>query len=177
MTTPYEVEQDFTTKQINLFQGSSITQVLLENYGDKVALLAAAAKESNANSKVITIKTIQNEMKFDVTEFEVTAGAQVVIVFMNNDFMQHNLLIAQPGSKEKVGAAADKLAMDPKGAEKNYIPEMAEVLFYTTIVDPDNSFSLKFKAPSTPGTYPFICTFPGHWRIMQGVMKVVAATS
>lgn len=173
----YAVEQDFTTKQINLFQGSSIAQVLLESYGDKVALLAAAAKNSNANGTVINIKTIQNEMKFDVTEFEVTAGTQVEVVFRNNDFMQHNLLITQPGSKEKVGAAADKLAMDPKGAEKNYIPEMAEVLFYTPIVDPDDSFSLKFTAPTTPGTYPFICTFPGHWRIMQGVMKVVAASS
>lgn len=173
----YSVEQDFSEKQTDLFQGSSLAEVLLENYEDKVALLAAAVKDANAKSTVINIKTIQNEMKFDITEFEVTAGTQVEVVFMNNDFMQHNLLITQPGSKEKVGAAADKLAMDPKGAENNYIPEMVEVLFYTPIVDPDSKFSLKFTAPSTPGTYPFICTFPGHWRIMQGVMKVVAATS
>ncbi len=34
--------------------------------------------------------------------------------------------------------------------------------------------TLRFTAPTEPGEYPFICTFPGHWRIMQGVMKVVA---
>jgi len=32
---------------------------------------------------------------------------------------------------------------------------------------------LRFTAPDKPGEYPYICTFPGHWRIMQGVMKVV----
>jgi azurin len=173
----YEVEEDYTKKESNLFQGSSIAEVLLKNYGDKVAMLTAATKEANGKGVVVNIKTIQNEMKFDITEFVVEAGASVELVFSNNDFMQHNLLIAKPGTKEKVGAAADKLAMDPKGAEKNYIPEMGEVLFYTPIVDPDNSFSLKFTAPTAPGMYPFICTFPGHWRIMQGVMKVVATTS
>jgi uncharacterized protein len=27
-------------------------------------------------------------------------------------------------------------------------------------------------APKQAGDYPYICTFPGHWRVMQGMMKV-----
>lgn len=173
----YKVEEDYTKKEGNQFQGTSIAEVLVKNYGDKVALLATATQKGGASSTVIHIKTIQNEMKFDISEFVVEAGKQVELVFENNDFMQHNLLIIQQGSKEKVGAAADKLAMDPKGAETNYIPEMTEVLFFTPLINPDDSFSLKFTAPTSPGNYPFICTFPGHWRIMQGVMKVISATS
>jgi azurin len=23
------------------------------------------------------------------------------------------------------------------------------------------------------GEYPYVCTFPGHWRIMNGVLQVV----
>ena len=32
---------------------------------------------------------------------------------------------------------------------------------------------LRFKAPSKPGIYPYVCTFPGHWVIMNGIMVVV----
>ena len=114
-------------------------------------------------------------MKYDITEFVVEAGKAVELVFENTDFMQHNLVITKKGEKEKVGMAADKLAMDPDGAEKNYVPNMPEVLYATAIINPEEKVVLKFTAPEEPGDYPFICTFPGHWRIMQGVMKVVKA--
>ena len=87
--------------------------------------------------------------------------------------MQYNLVITKRGIKKKVGLAADKLASDPKGAEKNYVPEIDEVLIAKVIINPVEKVVLKFKAPSEPGLYLFICTFPRHWKIMQGVMKVV----
>jgi uncharacterized protein len=31
---------------------------------------------------------------------------------------------------------------------------------------------LEFVAPEEPGDYPYVCTFPGHWRVMNGLMKV-----
>ena len=111
-------------------------------------------------------------MKFDVTKFEVKAGEQVALVLENPDFMQHNLVITKPGKKEAVGAAADKMAADPNAADLNYVPQTSDVLFATALLNPNDTYSLKFKAPTTPGEYPFICTFPGHWRIMQGVMIV-----
>lgn len=89
------------------------------------------------------------------------------MVLENPDFMQHNLVIVKPGTKEAVGTAADKMA-----ADRNYVPQTNDVLFATPLLNPDATYYLKFKAPTTPGEYPFICTFPGHWRIMQGVMIV-----
>jgi azurin len=86
--------------------------------------------------------------------------------------MQHNLVLIRPKTTEKVGAAADKLAMDPNGTKLNYVPRMPEVLQATPLVNPGDKFTLTFTVPDAPGDYPFICTFPGHWRIMKGVMRV-----
>ena len=29
-----------------------------------------------------------------------------------------------------------------------------------------------FRAPEEPGRYPYLCTFPGHWMVMNGEMFV-----
>jgi azurin len=111
-------------------------------------------------------------MKYDLKNFTVPAGKPVEIIFENPDFMQHNLVITQQGAMETVGRSADKLAADPNGAEMQYVPSMPEVLFSTKLVNPQESVTLRFTAPAKPGDYPYVCTFPGHWRIMNGVMKV-----
>ena len=35
-----------------------------------------------------------------------------------------------------------------------------------------DEFTIRFKAPETPGVYPYLCTFPGHWMVMNGQMIV-----
>ena len=59
------------------------------------------------------------------------------------------------------------------GFDKSFVPTMKEVLYFTPLVAPEQSFQLSFTTPAAPGDYPFICTFPGHWRVMKGVLKVV----
>lgn len=124
------------------------------------------------NRKIVKITAIREAMKYDVTTFNVKAGQAVEIIFTNPDAMQHNIVFVQAGAMERVGIAADKMMMDDKGAEKNYVPALPDVLFASPLVNPDQTFKLNFKAPSKPGEYPFVCTFPGHWRLMNGVMIV-----
>jgi len=62
--------------------------------------------------------------------------------------------------------------LETNGTKQHYVPALPEVLQATPLINPGGSFTLTFTAPATPGDYPFICTFPGHWRIMQGVMKI-----
>jgi azurin len=133
-----------------------------------------AGEEPSPSSGTVTVKmgVIQHEMKFDKPTFTVKAGQQVTIDFENKDFMQHNMVVGQRGSLETIGKAADELARDPKGADMNYVPKIPEVIAATQLVNPEASESLVFKAPDTPGEYPYICTVPGHWRIMNGVMIV-----
>lgn len=86
--------------------------------------------------------------------------------------MQHNLVIGKKGTMEIIGKAADELARDPKGAEQNYVPNIPEVIAATALVDPEGVETIVFTAPTEPGEYPFVCTVPGHWRIMFGTMIV-----
>lgn len=127
----------------------------------------------NANAQIIVLKTIPEAMKYSLKEFTVTAGKNVEIRFENPDAMQHNLVIGKPKSLEIIGNAANKMITQKDAAEKGYVPAIPQVLFSSPLVNPNEIYRLRFTAPSQPGNYPFVCTFPGHWSIMNGVMKVI----
>lgn len=170
----YQIEEIKGQSSKPLFnKQNSIAKVFVKNYYDEKGGILAPDDMTMVASKVIRIQPIANEMKYDLKSFEVEAGESVEIRFKNIDFMQHNLLIIQPGSLPVVGAAADKMAATADGAAKNYVPDVPQVLYSTKLVNPDTEVVLKFIAPTKPGDYPFVCTFPGHWRIMNGIMRVV----
>lgn len=172
----YDIEEVFRGTAIALDDGRDLADLFMDNYwgvSQPSSEVVAASATENA-SQTITIQTVKNEMKYDLTEFTIEAGKTVELVFENPDFMQHNLLVLQAGTLEKVGAAADALATSPDGAAQGYVPDIPEVLAATPLVDPGETVRLTFTAPEEPGAYPYVCTFPGHWRIMQGTMKVIA---
>ncbi|WP_138993160.1 PVC-type heme-binding CxxCH protein [Larkinella sp. C7] len=133
---------------------------------------ATPKKIISEKATVLTIKVMEEQMKYDTKQFTVRAGQPVVLTLENPDIMQHNVVICKPGTAEKVGKAADKMAQDPKSVEKHYVPQLPEVVASSILVNPGESYTLEFTAPAKPGDYPFICTFPGHWSIMRGVMRV-----
>jgi putative membrane-bound dehydrogenase-like protein len=149
-------------------KGQSDVKVSVVTVDEKPAVV----KKGTGTPVTINLKVIEHEMKFDKKTFTVKAGQKVTIRFTNPDFMQHNLLIAAPGTLEKVGAAADLLAREANAIAMNYVPKMNEILHSTELVSPEASATLVFIAPDKPGDYPFLCTVPGHWRIMNGIMKV-----
>jgi putative membrane-bound dehydrogenase-like protein len=151
---------------------SNKSTLALKKPGTAIELPASNASTSTAGTTIIKLGVIPHEMKFTKSAFTVKAGSQVTIDFENPDFMQHNLVIGQPGTMEIIGKAADDLARDPKGAELNYVPKIKSVIAATRLVDPNGKESIVFTVPNIPGEYPFICTVPGHWRIMNGIMKV-----
>ena len=57
---------------------------------------------------------------------------------------------------------------------KHYLPDSPEILAASSrLIGLGQSDLIEFTAPATPGDYPYLCTFPGHWRTMNGVLKVV----
>ena len=60
---------------------------------------------------------------------------------------------------------------DPEA--KAFVPDLPAVLFSTKLVKEGETERLGFTAPTEPGEYIFVCTFPGHWVRMYGVMLVV----
>jgi putative membrane-bound dehydrogenase-like protein len=153
---------------------SNKSTLALKSPGANVEMLSASGTTtaSAAGTTVIKIGVIPHEMKFNKTTFTVKAGSQVTIDFENPDFMQHNLVVGKPGTMEIIGKAADDLARNPKGAEQNFVPKIPEVIIATRLVDPNGKESIVFTVPNIPGEYPFVCTVPGHWRLMNGIMKV-----
>lgn len=137
---------------------------------------AAPAAPAAADGEVtkIMLGVIPNVMKFDKAELTVKAGAKVMLLFKNEKCaLQHNFLLLKPGSKDAVGALADKMLTDPQAMAKLYVPESADVLVKPhKLVGIGQSDLIEFTAPTEPGDYPYICTFPGHWRLMNGVLKV-----
>lgn len=122
--------------------------------------------------ETIVVKAVKDIMQYDKKEISVKAGANVTLIFENPDGMPHNLLIIRPGTLEIVGKAADDMLRSPDAAEKQYVPNVKEVLYHTSLVNSGESAVIKFSL-NEPGDYPFVCTFPGHWRGMHGVIKVV----
>jgi azurin len=78
---------------------------------------------------------------------------------------------------EVVTAAADRLLSDPDSMKKNYFPDVPEILVKgNKLVGTGQNDLITFTAPA-PGDYPYVCTFPGHIRLMRGVMRVVSPTN
>ena len=129
--------------------------------------------DNQKNLQVVKISAVKERMLFDVTRFDVLAGQPVRIDFTNPDATAHNIVIVAPGAEEEIGLAANEMAKDPKEAQRGqYVPKSKKVLYATRMVAPLSATSLRFTAPKTPGNYPYLCTFPGHWVIMKGVMVV-----
>lgn len=122
---------------------------------------------------IVRIGAIPHSTAFDVAEFSVEAGKPLVLVFDNTDIMPHNLVIGAPGSLSELGNLAEKMAQDPSGFARGFVPTSPKVLSATRLLQPKETDRLNLVAPKTPGKYVFICTFPGHWTIMNGIMHVV----
>lgn len=163
--------QEFPTKAVaNIAQEATMKS--LASYSEEYERSGYDKDFIQDEPKFVVIEVVPDVMAFDTDTFTVTAGEKIILELDNMDGMQHNLLISKPETLEKVGEAADAMLRDPKAAEKHYIPEIPEVLFATKLVDPGEIFTLEFTAPKETGDYPFVCTFPGHWRMMNGIMKV-----
>ena len=123
--------------------------------------------------RVIRIGTVPHQMLFDKDRIVVPAGKPVELVFRNTDIMPHNLVVTKPGALVKIGMAAETLATEPGALERGYVPRSRDILFASKLLQPRESETLRFVAPKKPGVYPYVCTYPGHWRRMFGAMYVV----
>lgn len=141
-------------------------------------LPAEAAKKSRAELselgvRVIRLGTIFEKMSFDKDVLVVRAGKPVEFVLENSDLMPHNFVILQPGKLEEIGMLAEASAQKPEFASRQFVPNSPQVLLGSNLLQPRATQRLGFTAPAKPGVYPYVCTYPGHWRRMYGALYVV----
>ena len=84
--------------------------------------------------------------------------------------MTHNWVLLTLGSDPKKFADAAALAVSTA-----YIPAAlkGQIVAKTDMVGPGEQAEVIFTVPSKPGTYPFLCTFAGHFAAgMNGTLVV-----
>jgi putative heme-binding domain-containing protein len=138
---------------------------------------AARAALAELGVPVFVIRPVPHKLAFDRTKIYVQSGKPVELVLDNSDIMPHNLIVAAPGALKEVGEAAEKMATHPDAFVRHFVPNVPQVLFATKMLPPRQVERLSFTAPDRPGDYPYLCTFPGHWRTMYGVLHVVSDLS
>lgn len=136
--------------------------------------LAACGGGDSANQVAeVQIQTVGDEMHYQQTEFTVKPGQQVHLVFTNtatSPAMHHNVVVLKDAEAiNRVGMAGIEA-----GEANNYVPQDEAILAHTTLAAPGESVEVTFTAPTEPGEYKYICTFPGHYMTMQGTMRVAA---
>lgn len=113
-----------------------------------------------------------SNLTFDIPSFQVRPGEPIRLTVVNPDVVPHNWVLIAPGALERIGELTNRYIADPDAPLRHYVPESSEVLAYTDIVPSQEEFSIFFRAPERPGRYPYLCTFPGHWSVMNGEMIV-----
>lgn len=142
---------------------------------DPAQAKAARRELADIGVRVIRVGTLFDQMSFDKERLVVAAGKPVEFAFENTDIMPHNFVIVAPGNLEKIGNAAEAFANTPAAAAAQYVPDMpGVVLLKSKLLQTRQAEQLKFTAPKEPGIYPYVCTYPGHWRRMHGALYVVA---
>jgi azurin len=138
------------------------------------AAVAAAVAPYDGPAFEATITPVGETMEFEQKEITVHPGQTVRITFTNtatNEAMHHNVVVlAMNASVNDIGQAA------MSAADSDYIPAGFEdqILAHTAMSAPGETVTVEFTAPAA-GDYTYICTFPGHYMMMQGTMHVVAA--
>ena len=172
-TWKYKVDKIISSGKSEYADGAGIVDVFLKNYGPYAIQKSDELNIIRKPDRTVVIKTIKDQMKYDITEIKATPGELLQIKFVNNDAMQHNILLIQQGSLELVGKRAELMAKEKDAAEKHYVPDLEEVLYKTPMLNPGEEYDLFIDVPEETGNYPYVCTFPGHWQTMNGVLRVV----
>jgi len=138
---------------------------------EKAPEAPAQEEPAAAPEKEIVEVTIEgnDQMQFDKTLIEVKAGTKVRLTFKNVgtmpvESMGHNWTLLDQGV-DLVAYATAAIAAKDNGYQPS--DRYADPIIYTKILGPGESETIEFDAPA-PGTYKYLCTFPGHYGQMQG---------
>ena len=108
-----------------------------------------------------------DQMKFDKKIIRVNSNQKVTLTLNHNgrfpaSSMGHNFVLI------KKDVDVNEYALRAAGARNSeYIPEGDNEIAYTKMLGGGESDTITFDAPE-PGTYVFICSFPGHYQLMMG---------
>ena len=123
-------------------------------------------------ARAITIEAGKN-LSYSVRSFKVRAGEPIKLTFINPDVGAAQLGLDQArhaGPRRRPGEQDHRRAR--RRQPPLHSPHATTCSSTPTSSRPQDQFTISFRAPATPGRYPYLCTFPGHWMVMNGEMIV-----
>ena len=130
------------------------------------------SKNENKISKEISIKLSSSDnMLFDKNIIYVNSRQKITLTLvhtgkLDKKIMGHNFVLLKKDVDVIDFATKAMIARD-----SDYIPEGNETIAYTKIIGGGESDTIVFDAPEK-GSYNYICSFPGHYGIMKGILIV-----
>jgi azurin len=116
-----------------------------------------------------------DDMKFNLTKLEAKPGETLHVVLKSTGTipkvaMGHNFVLLKLGSD-----VAEFIKASMTAAATEYVPAelKAQVVAATKLAGPGETVEVTFKVPAKAGSYPYMCTFPGHYAAgMKGELVV-----
>lgn len=147
---------------ISVFAFSMISTIVFETNAVDLKIKSLTI----ADGDTIVVSSEGANLSYDVTEIRAEAGSTLTIKYVNKGDLPHNVvLVKQRSDINPVGVAA----LQASGTE--YIPQddanQERIIAYTGLSKPGETVFVTFTVPP-PGTYPYICTYAGHFTMMQG---------
>lgn len=128
--------------------------------------------DGDAVAKTFTLHPEGNQLKYRETEFTVSSGTKVKVVFENTATaprLKHNVVLLNKPPLDRFFRRVGQAAMQAEG----FVPDDPAVLASTPLAKPGETVSVTFTVPEEVGDYGYVCTFTGHWATMQGTMHVI----
>jgi putative heme-binding domain-containing protein len=136
-----------------------------EEYGTNFGWVSSSLKIS---------VTASAGLQFEPRVLRVPPGSQVSLAFRNGDpSMPHNVAVVKADALDDFGEQSMQLASNPRAIATHYVPDSPAEICFSPILPPGDQYTLYFEAPAEPGEYRLVCTYPGHWRVMQGSLFVL----
>lgn len=135
------------------------------------AATTAAAPASDLPVLEVTLKPDgPTGMAYDVKVISAKVGQKIKLTFNNTHPLPlpHNVVVGKLGTKDKMSAIATAGMTLP---DKGFIPDSPDILTHTKLLQTGTSETIEFSLPAA-GEYPYFCTFPGHFMLMNGTITV-----
>ena len=116
-------------------------------------------------------------MKYDVAEITLDTSCDQTKISLKHagklpiNAMGHNVVIVEEKNLSKITQQINFSL----GVEKGYLPESEDIIFISAMVGGGNTTELEMDISKLDKTksYVFFCSFPGHWALMRGKIKII----
>lgn len=113
-------------------------------------------------------------LQYEPRRMRIAPGTRVALTFHNTDpGMPHNVVVVKADQVESFSDQAMMLASNPRAIATHYVPQDPAEICFSPILNPGDQYTVYFEAPKETGRYRFLCTYPGHSKVMRGSLYVL----